>query len=224
MRYTLYTDSTPNPFKVHIALEELGVDYEMIHVDFSLEEQKTPGFLALNPNGKVPVLIDHGNDDFVVIESGAILQYLAEQHVALLPRDPKKRSEAIQWLMWQMGGLGPMFGQLLVFAGPFENRMPEATRRYETGLRRLFGVLDRRLEARDYIADEHSIADIACMGWMWAVQRIGWDLAEWPNLKAWHDRCLVRPAYPRGYAAPGSKPDEKRMAGFIKATVGLNAA
>ena len=221
MAYTLYTDSTPNPYKVHIALEELGVGYESVHVDFSEEDQKKPEFLTLNPNGKVPVLVDHDEGDFVVIESGAILLYLAEKHGILLPEDKFKRSEAVQWLMWQMGGLGPMFGQFMVFAMPFENRMPEATARYETEVKRLFSVLNTRLEGRDYIADDHSVADMACMGWMWPVPRVGWDLNEWPNVKAWHDRCMTRPAYQRGFAAAGEKPDEKRFKGFAMATVGL---
>ncbi|MEM9073090.1 MAG: glutathione S-transferase family protein [Myxococcota bacterium] len=220
-RYTLYSDSTPNPFKVHIALEELGVLYRTKHVDFSEEEQKAPRFLELNPNGKVPVLVDHQREDFVIVESGAILLYLAEAHGSLLPDDPKARSEAIQWLMWQMSGLGPMFGQLLVFAGPFANSQPKATERYEAETKRLFGVLNARLVGRRFIAGEHSVADIACMGWMWPVQRVGWDLADWPNLHAWHARCMERPAYMRGFAAAGSKSDEKRMDGFVKATVGL---
>ncbi len=221
-RYTVYTDSTPNPFKILIALEELGVPYTTHPVNFLQGEQRSSELLRLNPNGRIPILIDHEHDDLVVIESGAILLHLAEQHDALLPREFVRRSEAVQWLMWQMGGLGPMFGQLLVFAGAYENTVPRATARYQQEVRRLLGVLDTRLQNRDFIADEHSIADIACMGWMWPIDRIGWTLQDWPNLAAWHARCMARPAYPRGFAAAGTKSEGDRMTGFKRAVVGLD--
>ncbi len=203
MRYTLYTDSTPNPFKVHIMLEELGVEYSMKNVDFSENEQKSPEFRAINANGKVPVLVDHELDDLAISESGAILIHLAETHDRFLPSDPKRRAEVIQWLMWQMSGLGPIFGNLMVFAGPFQNSQPQATARFDTELRRLFDILNNQLEGREFIAGEHSIADMACMGWMWPTKRIGWDLAEWPNIQRWHDALMARPAYERCFAAPG---------------------
>ncbi len=223
MTYTLYTESTPNPIKIHIALEEIGAVYQSLHVDFSKDEQKSAPFLSLNPNGKIPVLVDHSSNDFTVIESGAILLYLADKHEGLLPGDPKLRSEAIQWLMWQMAGLGPMFGQLLVFAAAFENRLPEATARYDREVRRLFGVLDKRLEGRAFIADAHSLADIACMAWTPLTQRLGWDLSVWPHLASWYERCMARPAYVKGVAAAGEIPEELRMANFRKATIGVGS-
>lgn len=223
MSYTLYTEATPNPLKIHIALAEINAKYRSVHVDFSKDEQKSTAFLELNPNGRIPVLIDHEEDDFVVIESGAILLHLAEKHENLLPSDQKQRSECIQWLMWQMGGLGPMFGQLLVFAAAFENGYPVVTARYEKEVRRLFGVLNRRLEGRDYIGGEHSVADIACMGWVPLTERLGWDLAEWPNVKAWFDRCMSRPAYKKGTEAAGDIPEDVRMKNFRQATIGVGS-
>lgn len=222
MRYTIYTDATPNPIKVHIALEELGVTYKSIPVDFSQNEQKSPEFLKLNPNGRIPVLIDHEHDDFVIIESGAILLYLAEQHGKFIPKDTKSRSEAIQWLMWQMGNFGPMFGQFMAFKLGYQDKVTEASQRYEKEVRRLFGVLNTRLEGRDYLAGEHSVADMAVMGWMMPVHRYGlFDLAEWPNVKAWNGRLMARPSYQKGFEAPRIKPQEKIMAGVMISTIGL---
>jgi len=222
MSYTLYTEATPNPLKIHIALEEMGVGYQSVHVDFGKDEQKSPDFLKLNPNGKIPVLIDH-EEDFVLMESGAILLYLAEKDNNLLPADKKLKSEAVQWLMWQMGGLGPMFGQLMVFAAAFENSFPEVTGRYDKEVRRLFRVLNTRLEGRDYIADEHSIADIACMGWVPLTSRIGWSLEEWPNVERWFNRCLARPAYQKAMANIEDIPEDVRMENFRKATIGIGS-
>ncbi len=220
--YTLYTDSTPNPFKVHILLEELGADYISKHIDFSQNEQKTPECLALNANGKVPV--DHTPDDLGVAESGAILVHLAERHGASLPKEPAARARVMEWLMFQMSAIGPIFGNLMVFAGPFQTSQPQATARFEAELKRLFAVLDKQLEGQEFIAGAHSIADMAIAGWMPVTQRIGWNMEAWPNLKAWSDRLMARPAYQRGFAAPGAKPEETRMKGFMQAVVGLPAA
>ncbi len=223
MRYTIYTDATPNPIKVHIALEELGIAYESIHVDFSQNEQKSSKFLKLNPNGRIPVLIDHEQNDFAIIESGAILLYLAEEHGQFLPKDTKGRSEAIQWLMWQMGNFGPMFGQFMAFKLGYQDRVTEASQRYDKEVRRLFGVLNTRLNNREYLAGEHSVADMAVMGWMMPVHRYGlFDLTEWPNVKAWNDRLMARPGYQKGFAAPKIKPQEKIMAGVMTSTIGLD--
>ncbi|MBL4740957.1 MAG: glutathione S-transferase family protein [Sneathiella sp.] len=223
MSYTLYTHPTPNPLKVLIVLEELGVSYKTIFVDFGTDEQKSPEFLKLNPNGRIPLLIDHDADDFAIIESGAILHYLAEKHQQLQPTDTKGKSEVMQWLMWQMGGLGPMFGQLIVFAAAFDNRIPEATDRYGKETGRLLSVLNTRLEGRDFLASSYSIADIASMAWMPLVERVGWDLADWPNVKAWYDRCMSRPAYTKAIEAAGTLPEEVRMSNFRNATVGLGS-
>ena len=224
MAYTLYSEVTPNPIKVLIALEELGVEYTNVRVDFSTEEQKSEKFLKINPNGRIPVLIDHDVEDFVVIESGAILQYLAEKHNLLQATDIKGRSEVNQWLMWQMGGLGPMFGQLMVFAAAFENKMPEATARYDLELRRLISVLNTRLDGREYLAGGiYSIADIASIAWMPLLEKVGVDLADWPNVKAWFDRCSMRPSFTKAHEVAGIIPDEVRMQNFRKATIGLAA-
>ncbi len=161
--YFLFTDSTPNGFKISIALEELGVPYDYHNVDFSMQEQKTPKFLKINPNGKIAVLIDKTANDFTLFESWAILQYLAEKHGALLPNDIKDKSKTIQWLTWQMAGLGPMFGQFLVFVVPFNNRQPKATERYAKETKQLLGVLNNHLQGKQFIAaKQHTIADIAC--------------------------------------------------------------
>ncbi|MDJ0570639.1 MAG: glutathione S-transferase N-terminal domain-containing protein [Pleurocapsa sp. MO_192.B19] len=220
----LYTDSTPNGFKISIALEELELEYKAHNVDFSVNEQKTPEFLALNPNGKIPVIIDRDNDDFIVIESGAILLYLAEKTGKLLPTNSKERSEVIQWLMWQMSSLGPMFGQLLVFAVPYENRLPEATQRYQKETLRLLQVLDKRLEEREFIiGNQHTITDIACFPWVRMTQRAQIPLSGCPNLNRWFQSLAARSAYQRGLAVPGDKPEEKRLQGFKAATVGIGS-
>ncbi len=220
--YFLHTDSTPNGFKVAIALEELGVSYDFRNIDFSIEEQKTSDFLKINPNGKIPVLIDKTANDFTIIESGAILQYLAEKHNALLPSEVKAKSETIQWLMWQMSGLGPMFGQFLVFAIPFGDSLPEATARYEKETKRLLGILDIRLKDQEFIAaGQHTIADIACYPWINMMNRAQWPMSDFPNIERWFNNLSERDGYQKGMAVPGDKPDEKRMKGFKLATIGV---
>lgn len=224
MSYILYTDSTPNPHKVSILLEELGLAYEVRHVDFSNDEQKFPAFLKVNPNGKVPVLIDTDMADFVVVESAAILLYLSEKHGKFLPADPLKKSETVQWLMWQMSGLGPMFGQFMVFAAAFENRMPEGTGRYQKETLRLFKLLDDRLEGRDYIAaDEYTIVDIAVWPWIRVMLRTEIPMSDFPNIKEWFERLSVRQAHVDGIDKLGEKSEEKRMKGFRLATVGVGS-
>ena len=220
--YFLYTDSTPNGFKISIALEELGASYDFKNVDFSIEEQKKPSFLAINPNGKIPVLIDKSAEDFILFESGAILQYLAEKHGALLPLASKAKSETLQWLTWQMAGLGPMFGQFLVFAVPFENRLPEATARYEKETKRLLGILNNQLAKNEFVAaGQHTIADIACYPWVAMMARAQWPMEEFPHLERWFENLSERDGYKKGMAIPGDKPDEKRYKGFRLATVGI---
>jgi len=223
MSYSLYTEATPNPLKIHIALHEINTPYQSVHVDFGKDEQKSDHFLEHNPNGRIPVLIDHDADDFTIIESGAILIYLAEKHGKLLPYDSKQRSEALQWLMWQVGGLGPMFGQLLVFAAAFDNSIPEATRRYDLEVKRLLDVLDTRLQGRNFIAHDYSIADIAVMGWIPMIERIGWNLETWPNVHDWFKRCTARPAYQKAIQALGQVPEDERMKNFRRATIGLES-
>lgn len=210
----LHTAATPNGHKVSIALEELQLPYRVVPVNLMASEQKTPEFLALNPNGRIPVIVDHDNDALVVFESGAILIYLAEKTGRLLPIDPRRRMTAIQWLMFQMGGVGPMMGQANVFFRYFVEKIPAAIDRYQNEVRRLFAVLDTRLTGRDYLADEYSIADIATWPWVRTYEWSGVSIEGLPALKLWLDRLAERPACARGVSVPARallprEPDEK---------------
>jgi GST-like protein len=198
----LYTSPTPNGYKASIMLEETGMDYAVHAIDLAKGEQKTPEFLAMNPNGRIPVIVDHDNDDFVVFESGAILIYLAEKSGQLLPQEEKMRSQVLQWLMFQMGGVGPMMGQANVFFRYFPEKISAAINRYQHEGRRLLSVLDGQLAGRDYLCDEYSIADIAT--WPWAVthQWSGIDVSGLDNLQAWLERMAQRPAVARGRKIP----------------------
>jgi len=208
----LYTSPTPNGRKVSVLLEEIGLDYTVHNINLGQQDQKTPQFLAMNPNGRIPVIVDRGNDDFVVFESGAIMIYLAEKTGKLLPQEDKARSRVIQWLMFQMGGLGPMMGQANVFFRYFEEEIPAAINRYQHESLRLLTVLDGQLAGRDYLCDEYSIADIA--HWCWAVTHnwSGVDITGLDNLQAWLDRLAARPAVDRGRNVPEStsKKDVKK--------------
>jgi GST-like protein len=198
----LYTSATPNGYKVSIMLEEIGLDYAVHPIDLAKGEQKTPEFLAMNPNGRIPVIVDHDNDELVVFESGAILVYLAEKSGQLLPTEQKARFRVLQWLMFQMGGLGPMMGQANVFYRYFPEKIPAAIDRYQHEGRRLLGVLDGQLEGRDYLCDQYSIADIAA--WPWAVTHewSGIDISGLDNLQSWLERVGQRPAVQRGRKIP----------------------
>jgi GST-like protein len=198
----LYTSPTPNGYKASIMLEETGMDYAVHAIDLAKGEQKTPEFLAMNPNGRIPVIVDHDNDDFVVFESGAILIYLAEKSGQLLPQEEKMRSQVLQWLMFQMGGVGPMMGQANVFFRYFPEKISAAINRYQHEGRRLLSVLDGQLAGRDYLCDEYSIADIAT--WPWAVTHewSGIDVSGLDNLQAWLERMARRPAVARGRKIP----------------------
>jgi GST-like protein len=218
----LYTDATPNGLKISVALEELGLKYN-VHRIFLGGDQKTPEFTALNPNNKIPVLVDDG---LVVTESGAILIYLAEKTGKLLPAKGPARIKTLEMVMFQMASVGPMFGQLLVFRGPWQNRAPEVTDRYFKEASRILTVLNKRLEGNHYIAGgEFSIADIALLPWIRAIALLPFTqdlpLAANANLKAWLDRVLARPLVQKGLAIPEPFPHEKQFQGFIKATVGL---
>lgn len=220
----LYTDATPNGLKISIALEEMGLDYNLHHV-FLGGDQVTPEFTALNANRKIPVLVDDG---FVLTESGAILLYLAEQTGKLLPADRKDRAKVVEALMFQMGSLGPMFGQFLVFAAAWENAFPKVTDRYFREVSRIMAVLNTRLEGQDFIAgDMFTIADAAVIPWirMCLVHPATADLplGDNANLTAWWDRVSARPAVQRGLATPAPFPVEKQFEGFVNATVGLGA-
>lgn len=198
----LYTAATPNGWKVSVMLEELGLDYTVKAVDLAAGEQKQDAFLAINPNGRIPAIVDHDNDGFAVFESGAIMLYLAEKTGELLPEDPKQRSQVIQWLMFQMGGLGPMMGQANVFYRYFPEKIQPAIDRYQNEGRRLFEVLNTQLAGREYLCDEYSIADIANWCWMRIYAWSGIDVAGLDNLMAWNERLAARPACQAGVEIP----------------------
>lgn len=196
--YDLHTWSTPNGRKVSILLEELGVPYTAHAVDIGKGEQFAPDFLRISPNNKIPAIVD-GQAGRSVFESGAILLYLAEKHGAFLGPD---RWTTVEWLMWQMGGLGPMAGQAHHFLHFNPGKSAYAEDRYGTEVRRLYGVMERRLTQRAWLADAYSIADISA--WPW-VSRFGWqkmDLNEFPAVRDWYCRIAERPAVQRGYQVP----------------------
>lgn len=207
----LYTAATPNGFKVSIALEELGLPYKVIPLDFSTMEQKKPEFLAINPNGRIPAIVDRDNGDFAVFESGAILLYLAEKTGKLLPQDPKRRSQAIQWLMFQMGGVGPMQGQANVFFRYFPEKLQGAIDRYQHETRRLYEVLDRRLGEAEYLAGDYGIADIATFPWVRIHDWAGVAIDGLEHLQRWMDAIAVRPAVQRGLQVPVRAQDDARL-------------
>lgn len=204
---TLYTTATPNGHRASIALEELaehGARYEVRSLDLSNNEQKEPWFVAINPNGRIPAIVDHDDGDFAVFESGAILLYLAEKYGALLPKAPTQRSVAIQWRTFQMGGVGPMMGQASVFVRFDPEKIPCAIQRYQRECRRLFEVLEHRLNGAQYLAgDEYSIADMATYPWVRGYNKWGeLDIFGLPKRQAWMDRIGERPAVQRGLAVP----------------------
>jgi GST-like protein len=195
----LYTATTPNGRKVSIALEELGLAYGVHALNLRAMDQKTPEFLKINPNGRVPAIVDDG---FAVFESGAILLYLAEKTGKLLPADPQGRSRVVQWLMWQMGGLGPMQGQANVFFRYFPEKLQPAIDRYQNEVRRLFGVMDTRLGEAEWLADAYSIADIACYPWVAQADWSGVPLDPFRNLMRWFADMGDRPAVIAGMQVP----------------------
>ncbi|MCM2312841.1 MAG: glutathione S-transferase N-terminal domain-containing protein [Steroidobacteraceae bacterium] len=198
----LYTAATPNGHKISIALEELGLPYTVRPVDLGQGEQRRPEFLALSPNGRIPAIVDREEGDFAVFESGAILIYLAEKTGRLLPADPKGRSLVIQWLMFQMGGIGPMMGQANVFFRYFPEKIQPAIDRYQGEVRRLFGVLDTRLADHEYLAGDYSIADIANWAWVRTHKWSGVALDGLPHLERWMQQLYARPACLRGIEVP----------------------
>ncbi|GAA3989791.1 glutathione S-transferase N-terminal domain-containing protein [Comamonas faecalis] len=204
---TLYTAATPNGHKVSIALEELGLPYELHVLDLSAGEQKRPDFLAINPNGRIPAIVDHDADDFAVFESGAILVYLAEKTGRLMPHDTKGRSRVLQWLMFQMGGIGPMMGQANVFYRYFPEKIQPAIDRYQAEGRRLFEVLDDHLAHHEWLAGDYSIADIANWAWVRTHRWSGISIDGLPHLRRWRDAIRARPAVQRGIERPPSKLD-----------------
>ena len=195
---------TPNGHKVHIMLEEVGLPYKVVPVDIGAGEQFKPEFLAITPNHRIPAIVDPdgpGGEPLRLFESGAILVYLGEKTGKLIPADPGARLISLQWLMFQMGGVGPMFGQWNHFAVYAPEQIPYAIERYANEVKRLHRVLDKRLGEAAYLAgDEYSIADIATFPWVRSPERRNIDLAEYPNVKRWHDAIAARPAVERGVA------------------------
>jgi GST-like protein len=197
----LYTWTTPNGRKVSILLEELGVDYTAHAINIGKDEQFAPDFLKISPNNKIPAIVDRDTGTSVM-ESGAIMFYLADKNGKFLPSDAAGRAEVMEWLMWQMGGLGPMAGQAHHFLHFNRGKAPYAEERYAAEVKRLYSVLNTRLEGRDYICGEYSIADMACWPWVSRYEWQGVDLADFPNLRAWYQRLLARPAVQKGYHVP----------------------
>ncbi len=196
-----YTWTTPNGRKVSILLEELGLDYTAHAIDITKDEQFAPDFLKISPNNKIPAIHDH-DTGLSLMESGAIMVYLAEKTGQFLPTDVKARAEVMQWLMWQMGGFGPMLGQAHHFLKYNAGKSAYAEERFGTEAQRLYRVLNTQLEGRDFVAGDYSIADMAL--WPWA-SRYEWqqiDLGAYPNVRAWYQRLLERPAVQRGYQIP----------------------
>jgi len=197
----LYTFGTPNGKKASVMLEEVGLPYELHVVDIRNGDQHKPEYLAVNPNGKIPAIVDRdaAGGPLAVFESGAILIYLAEKTGKLLAPSGKARYEALEWVMFQMGGVGPMFGQYNHFAAYAPEKLPYAIERYSNEVKRLHRVLDKRLSEATYLAgDEYSIADIATFPWIRGAERRGIDLAEFPSVRRWHDEIAARPAVMRG--------------------------
>lgn len=201
----LYYWPTPNGWKVSIALEEMGLPYTVKYVNIGRGEQFEPSFLAISPNNRMPAIVDHepadGGEPLSVFESGAILLYLGEKTGKLLPKDLRGRTACLEWLMWQMGGLGPMLGQAHHFRGYAPERIEYAVERYTNEANRLYGVLDKRLQGRTWICgDELTIADCACWPWIVPHERQGQSLDDFPSLRTWYDRMKERPGVQRGFA------------------------
>lgn len=197
----LYTWPTPNGRKVSIMLEELGVSYTVYPVDITAGEQHDPTFLKVSPNNRIPAIVDKEND-MALMESGAILLYLAQKSGRLIPQEGESYWRVMEWLMWQMGGVGPMFGQVHHFVKYNPGKSSYAEERYLNEAKRLYKVLDRRLAEHEYLVDDYSIADIAT--WPW-VSRFEWqtiDLNDYPNVKRWYTTIAQRPAVERGYHVP----------------------
>jgi len=203
----LFTAATPNGHKASIALEELALPYEVHALDLSAGDQKKPEFLAINPNGRIPAIVDRDAGGFAVFESGAVLIYLAEKAGRLMPSDALGRSRVLQWLMFQMGGIGPMMGQANVFFRYLPDKIPLAIDRYQSESKRLFRVLDRQLANHEFLAGDYSIADIANWAWVRTHRWSGLEIDDMPHLKRWRNAIRARPAVQRGIEVPPSQID-----------------
>jgi GST-like protein len=201
----LYTWSTPNGRKVSIMLEETGLPYSVFPIDISKGDQFTPDFVRINPNSKIPAIVDRegpGGKPFTVFESGAILIYLADKTGRFLPKEPEVYYETLQWLMFQMGGVGPMFGQAHHFRRFAPEKIPYAIERYTKEARRLYGVMDARLNDREFLAGPYTIADIATFPWTSRHEWQGVDLADFPNVRRWYNAINGRAAVKKGMSVP----------------------
>lgn len=197
----LYTWATPNGRKVSILLEELGVEYKVHPVNIGTGEQTSADFLKISPNNKIPAIVDQ-ETGMPLMESGAIMWYLAEKHGKFLPPDPWERMQVMQWLMWQKAGFGPMAGQAHHFGHFNPGKAPYAEERFGTEVKRLYTVLNTRLEGREHICGDYSIADMACWPWVSRYEWQGVDLAEYPAVRAWYRRLLARDPVQKGYHVP----------------------
>jgi GST-like protein len=197
----LYTFTTPNGRKASIMLEEVGLDYNVHKIDITKGEQFAPEYIAINPNSKIPAIVDR-DADMTVFESGAILIYLAQKTGKLLPTEQKQHFQVIEWLMFQMGSIGPMFGQYNHFNRFAPEKIPYAIERYKQETLRLYGILDRQLSDREFICEDYSIADIATFPWVASYDFMGLTLDEHPNLKRWVETVGQRPAVQRGMKVP----------------------
>ena len=204
----LYTDTTPNGYKIHIMLEEVGLPYTVHYVDIGKGDQFKPEFLAISPNNKIPAIVDRdgpGGKSYAMMESGAILMYLAEKTGKLWPKETRARYDVMQWLMFQMAHVGPMLGQAHHFRMYAPEQIPYAVDRYTKEANRLYGVMDQRLRDHAYLAGEYSIADIACWPWMRRPERQGVNRDDYPHVSRWFDAIAARPAVERGLAVLADK-------------------
>ena len=201
----LYSAPTPNGYKVSIMLEEIGLEYKAHFIDLMENQQKEDWFLQINPNGRIPAIIDHSADSLKLFESGAILVYLAEKSGKLIPKDPNKRAICMQWLMFQMAGVGPMQGQAHVFKFAVAEKINYAIKRYVNETNRLYDVLEKQLEGHEYIAGEYSIADIAHWPWVRLHMKVGISLKDKPNLNKWLQKIAARTAVKQGLLIPHAR-------------------
>jgi len=206
--YDLYFWTTPNGYKPLLMLEEINASYELKSINIGKDEQFEPGFLKISPNNRIPALVDsapsEGNGPQSVFESGAILTYLAEKSGQFMPKDLAGRTQAMEWLMWQMGGLGPMAGQTHHFLLAAKEQVPYAIERYTKESQRLYGVLDRHLATQPFLASEYSIADMATYPWVWRHERHRVNLHDFPHVKKWFETISERPATARASARGAS--------------------
>ncbi|WP_353538874.1 glutathione binding-like protein [Colwellia sp. KU-HH00111] len=210
----LYTAATPNGWKASVALEEMAMEYQVHSIDLMKGEQKSSDFLALCPNGRIPAIVDRDNDNFSVFETGAIMIYLAEKTGLFLAKDVKSRSQVLQWLMFQMSGIGPMMGQANVFYRYFPEKIQPAIDRYQNEVNRLFSVLDRQLQGSEYLTANYSIADMANWCWVHTHEWSGVSLDSYPNLHRWVEQIALRPAVQKGILIP--EPIKVNKDTFIK--------